>query len=396
MPDNDLTFGFDTSFFEKGIDKVTKRMEGLKTTTGTVAKGISRGLTAVALKFGSVFAGVKAVQGALRNMPEIGQAFGIAKDVFVKNLLFPLRKEIFPLLQKMLDWVRDSRGLFIRWGQAIANVFRSVVAGIKNIIGFIKKMSAGVADFAQRIFGDQVKGISELFDLMAFKMATIVQFVSLIFGKVIEKFGMIAEIFFKANNEGNSFITILSTIAELFMKTAGFVLEMTDSFLDGFLPAISEIATPIQNMLDTFGRIRDMIFTSTESMETWKGIFEGLGTILGTTIMVALKAIETIVLGIEQIFIAIKKIKDEGFFGSIKSSIEEQKSSGAPTGFQRAFGNPQASATTNNNGNQTITQNVSPTIVIENGTVEEGQNFAAGFMETMRELFNQEFERSGQ
>lgn len=418
--DNDLSFGFDTRFFDKGIASVTKKMEGLQTTTGTIAKGISRGLTSIALKFGSVFAGVKVVQGALKGMPEIGQAFGIAKDIFTKNLLFPLRKEIFPLLQKMLDWVRNSRGTFVRLGQTLANIFRSVVSGVKTIIGWIKGMSESVGGFIDRIFGKQFKSINEFFDLVSFKFATVIQFVSLLVGNIqtilgslfsgmgdiganirgiVDHFAELLGIFTQTNSEGNSFTGVLSTMARLLGESLDFATRMIDKFLDGFVPAISGIATPLQGIIDTFGRIRDLIFTSTEAMKLWDIIFEGLGAILGGAIMGALTTIETVVKGIEQIIIGIQSIKDLGFLGAVKETGGNLLDVGKE-GFNKIFGReeaPVATTATNNNRtqNNTANVNINPTITLQNGTPEEAENFAGQVMNALSGVFNREFERSG-
>jgi len=397
---DDLAFTFDTSFFEKGVNKIVKGFSTIETKANTVAKGVSKGLSIMAGKLAIVFAGFKTIKNALLGMPEVGQAFGIAKDIFMKNLLYPLRKELFPLLQKMLNWVRDSRVRFVKWGQNIANIFRAVVSGAKRIIAFVKQMSTVVANIAEKIFGDRIKSIEDIFNLVAFKLSVIIQFISILVEKAGNIFAKFAEIFFMANNEGNSFITILSTIAELFMKTANFVIKMADRFIDGFLPAIREIATPIQNILDTFGRIRDMIFTSTDAMETWGAIFEGLGSILGGAIMLALQAIESIVLGIEKIFLSIEKIKEEGFLGAFKSSVETGKESGI-TGAQRAGINIDVPEGVTNSSSDTSYTTVVPIdftgmrIIVENGGAEEGQELGTNLVETIRDELNKDYERFG-
>lgn len=420
MATEDLSFGFDTTFFEKGIARVTKGMEGLQTTTGSIANGISKGLTSVALKFGAVFAGAKAIQGALKNMPEIGQAFGIAKDVFLKNLLFPLRKEIFPLLQKMLDWVRDSRGTFIRWGQALANVFRSVVSGVKTVISFIVSMSEKIAGFTKRIFGDQIKSVSEIFDLVSFKLATVIQFVSVLVGNmgnifasffsglgdiggslsgIVENLLNFLKIFTEANSEGDSFTNILSTLANRFGEIVGFVTSMTDKFLDGFVPAVSEIMTPLQRVLDAVIGIQDAIFGATSDLVDWGALFETIGTVVGTGI---LKTFEFIATVLEEIEDTINSIKDIGFGETFK---EKGGNLLDKVGGFLGFGDEDqpvqpspviASPSTTNNQNKTVTTTIAPTIVVENGTREEGASVAEGFVDTMRSIFNGEFERGGQ
>jgi hypothetical protein len=424
MPREDLSFGFDTTFFEKGIDKVTKSMTGLKTTTGNIAKGISKGLTSVALKFGSVFAGVKAIQGALRNMPEIGQAFGIAKDIFLKNLLFPLRKQIFPLLQKMLDLVRDSRGKFVQWGNAIANVFKSVVSGVKTVIGFVRKMSQSLLSFTERIFGDQIKNVNIIFDLISFKLATVIQFVSILIGSmgdifsgffsglgdisgslrgIVDNLLEFLSIFTKSNSEGDSFTKILTTLSTKFGEIVGFIVRMTDKFLDGFVPAVKEIATPIQKILDAWINIGEAIFEATDSLLNWEGIFESLGSIIGTGIQKTFEFIATVLEDIEATINSIKDIgflntltgQTESFFDMIKGKFKGEENSESPPLSVAASPALATSSLTNNNQQKNLSVNISPTIVIGNGTEAEGRNVAAGFADELRSLFNKEFERGG-
>lgn len=443
MPDDDFTFGFDTSSFDKGISKVTKGLVGLQSTTQSVARGVSKGLVSVALKFGSIFAGIKAVRGALNNMPEIGEAFGIAKNIFLKNLLFPLRKEIFPLLQKMLDWVRDSRVSFVRWGQNIANVFRTVVSGAKNIIGYIKKMTQQVSGLAGKIFGDQVKDVNKMFDLVTFKLAVVVQYVSLLaddisglfFGMfegmkgigtplkgIIDNFGNFLKIFTQSNSEGNSFVGVLQSIGVLFGKIAKFSVEMADSFLDGLIPGIEDTFTPLQRIASSFANIFNLIFGSTESIEKWKGIFEFLGSFLGGAFMITLNTIASIIEGIETVIknvqAAIAEIKEKGFIGTFLDNLEGIGKGGRlsrervndaiirpnssivethPDDTLIATKNPvfQAVPQTNNNQKKTFNISVAPTIIIQKGTESEGRAVATGLIEQMRNQFNFEFERGG-
>jgi len=422
----DLGFTFDTSFFDKGIKKVMGGFGQMETKASTVAKGVSRGLTAVVGKLGLLFAGFKAIKTALLDMPEVGQAFGIAKDVFLKNLLFPLRKEIFPLLQKMLDWVRDSRVMFVKWGQNLANIFRAVVQGVKNIIGFIKRMSVVVAGFAEKIFGDRIKSIDNIFNLIVFKIATAVQFVSLMVEQIgglfsgffsglgnigpslmgiVENLGEFLGIFTKVNDEGNSFKGVLTSMGKLIGEMVGFVIQMTDKFLDGFVPAISGIMTPLQNILDAWSDIRESIFGSTEALEAWGGLFEGLGNIIGTGI---LKTFEFIATVLGDIADTITAIKEFGFFGTLKGQTQNllgalgfgekgegpEQSNLAALKEQDARLFPELQTSVGN----TSTANIDFTgmnINVQNGGIEEGRGLGAGLIEQMRNEFNSEFERYG-
>ncbi len=345
---DDLAFTFDTSFFNKGIQKIMKGFSTMENRASSVAKSVSRGLMNVVGKLGIIVTGFKAIKSALLGMPEVAQAFGIAKDVFFKNLLYPLRKEIFPLLQKMLDWIRDSRVRFVKWGQHLANIFRAVVSGVKTIISFVKKMSEGVARIAEKIFGDRIKNIDEIFNLITFKIAVVIQFISILIenigglfssffsglgdiGKplkgIIENLFNFVKIFTEANDEGNSFKEVLNTMINLFGKIVGFVVQMTDKFLDGFVPAIENIMTPIQRIVDAFDKIFEAIFGSDEQLKTWGDLFEKLGTIVGVGLLKSFEIIATIV---ETIADVIDSIKEIGFKETIKVGFEKTKEAVTP------------------------------------------------------------------
>lgn len=424
--ENDLGFTFDTSFFDKGIKKVMGGFGQMETKASTVAKGVSRGLTAVVGKLGLLFAGFKSIKTALLDMPEVGQAFGIAKDVFLKNLLFPLRKEIFPLLQKMLDWVRDSRVMFVKWGANLANVFRAVVQGVKNIIGFIKRMSIVVAGFAEKIFGDRVKNINDIFNLVAFKVATVVQFVSILIDQIgglfsgffsglgdvtgplkgiIENLGEFLKIFTQVNDEGHSFKTVLIAIGELFGQIVGFIIQMTDKFLDGFVPAISQIMTPLTRIIEAWSDIRESIFGSTEALEKWGNLFEGLGHIIGTGI---LKTFEFIATVLEDIADTITAIKEFGLFNTLKGQTENLlgalgfggKNEGGEQSNLAALKEQDARLfpelqTAGGNTSTTSIDFTGMNINVQNGGIEEGKEFGLGLIEQIRNEYNSEFERYG-
>lgn len=453
--EGDLGFTFDTSFFDKGIKKVMGGFGQMETEASTVAKGVSIGLTAVIGKLGLLFAGFKTIKTALLNMPEVGQAFGIAKDVFMKNLLYPLRKEIFPLLQKMLDWVRDSRGKFVKWGQHLANVFRAVVQGVKNIIEFVKRMSIIVSGFAEKIFGDRIKSIEDIFNLVVFKIAVVVQFVSLLIEQlgglfsgffsglgdiaiplkgIGQSLGDFLSIFTQANDEGDSFKSVLSSIGTLLGQMVGFIVQMTDKFLDGFVPAISQIMTPLQEIEDSILSIFNSLFGSTEQLEKWEGIFKELGEIVGTGILKTFEFIATVLKDIDE---TIKSIKDIGFMGTLteqtgnlydalqsklfgRGVTEIQDGIIKPDGsiiktdpqdtlialkdkgksLNELFKDTQSGSIENSFSTSNVEKNFSTSvdftgmqIVVQNGGIEEGQEFAMGLIEQMRNEFNSEFER---
>ena len=462
MAADTLDFTFNTGMFEKGIDRIMGGFRNMENTAGAVSRGINRSLRRVAAVAAGLFGSFKLIQGALKNMPEVGQAFGIARDIFTRNLLFPLRKEILPLLQRMLDWVRDNRALFVRWGNTIANIFRSVVRGVRNVIEFIQRLSQRVAEFSGRIFGDQIRNIDDIFNLITFKLSVAIQFVTnllsgigSIFGSfigglgdigpslrgIVENLGEFLRIFATTNEEGNSFQNILESMSRLFGEISGFVIRMTDRFLDGFVPSVENIATPIQSMVDSFESIFNSIAGSTEQLETWGTIFEGLGRIIGDTIQFALDSMADSLDRVAERVEFITGLFDEdrtlrerlfgrdretgaGVLGgrargmldpSLQTVPDTLRIEGLQDGILRPDGtivktDPRDTLVAIKDPAESFrglgasggTRNFDVTvdltgmnIVLQQGGQEQGQAFAQGLVEQIRFAWNQEFERFG-
>ena len=75
----------------------------MKTTTANVAKGVTRGIGQMTTKLLVLAGGIKGVTKLFDQIPEVGKAFSIAKEIVFKNFLYPLRKAIFPMLLHYLS-----------------------------------------------------------------------------------------------------------------------------------------------------------------------------------------------------------------------------------------------------------------------------------------------------
>lgn len=430
----DLSFTFDTDVFKRGINQVTKGMDSMKTTANTVAKGISKGFNKVIAKLGILKGAFAAIKSTLNNMPEIGKAFGIAKNVFMKNLLFPLRKEIMPLLQRMMDWVRDNRTLFVKWGQTLSGIFRFVVQGVKNILSVAKGLTEILMRSVNNIFGTTVDNITDLFNLVSFKFAAMIQFLTILFqpmaaliepiitlvGKtlvgafkiavgfvegfltglgnitepikgIVDALISIVDNLISANDEGDSLLTVWNSIGEIFGKMVGWIAEMTRSFIEGFGPAIRNIATPLQKIVDAFSSIFDSIFGSSEAMGGWREMFSGLGKFLGDVIVGAFNAISVALEGIAAFVAWITGNTPTGepaTAGDIFAGQSPEFQENPLAGVEALFG-----AKTAGNTNSVDVGGV--TIITTATTEAEGVEVGAGFVQGMENQFNKEFEREG-
>ena len=536
----DIGFSFDTDLFEDGVKRILGGMDNMKATAGRIAQGMSKGFNKVIVKIGAMFVAFKSVKRALKEIPEVGQAFGIVRDIIFKNLLFPLRKEVLPLLQKLLDWVRDNRARFVKWVEVLANIFRAVVSCIKRVLEFAKSLSTTLMGFISNIFGESITNFEELFNLLTFKFATMIEFIRILFvplksliqpiieligdvlvgafrtaigfiegfvegfgdlgiiledviglfqdivkwltttnkkgDSILNVFRTIGEIigigiraaietvvsflkgFLKGveniatpiqgivdsikefivnlttvTEKGNSIQTIFGDIGEIFGRIVTWVTQMTNKFLEGFVPAVENIMDPLNDIIKAFSDIFSKIFDSDESLQTWETLFVSLGKFLGETIVVVLETIVDLLAQITVVIDAVKgliagdftlkdflfgdfdvdeegniQIEKKGFGRALlegavlepiqffKDLFNKDKDEGEPIS---SLVNPIisednriSSANTNNNVNVNMT---GLSINVNGGTVEEGMAIGEGLVDGMRSEFNRVFEAQG-
>ena len=287
----DLSFGFSTKFFEAGIKIINRRFEAMRTTAQIVSKGVVSGIGSITKKLLVLGGGIKGIKSLFGQIPEIGKAFSIAKETIMRNFLFPIRKAIFPLLQKFLDFIRDNRKTFVVWGQSLANIFKVVVSGMKGIFEAGKKLSGFFMNFINNVFGTQLKSFQDLINLTIFKIAIAVEFMKASIGGIFVKF----EPFISQFERG------LGKVIDLVKTLLGFVGQITDAFLEGVTPAIKKLEEPFNRIVKAWKKI----FGDTKIVEDWKALFKFIGEVVGTGLVVAFEiiagAVELITLGIEKL-----------------------------------------------------------------------------------------------
>lgn len=342
----DLSFGFNTKFFESGINRINKQFSTMKTTAAGVAKGVTKGIGQMTSRFLILAGGIKGVTKLFDQIPEIGKAFSIAKEIVFKNFLFPLRKAIFPLLQRLLDFIRDNRKTFVIWGQSLANIFDSMVGGLKSIFDIGKQLGDLFINFVNRTFGLQLKSFQDLINLTTFKIAVAIEFlknafpaiiqsaqpfidliaiglnsaitgaISLVSGflkgisgiekplkSILETVFSIVDAFTTIDESGNKTNRILNTIGETIGIIATFVANVTDAFLIGLKPAIIALEEPFNRIAGAFKRL----FGDTAVVEKWKTLFQFIGEVVGTALVGAFNTIATV---IELVTFGIEKLLD--------------------------------------------------------------------------------------
>src|SRR4030042_6971615 len=236
------------------MDKIGKGMHGM---TDKIAEGVKKGLGFFA-KLGIAFVGLKKLIGMV---PEIGQAFTIAKDIAIRNFLWPLRKMLMPLLQGLLNWVRDHRAAFVRWGQVVANIFKGIIGVAQYLFKAVKSVLDGIMKGISKAMGGAGGTIEKIINLLQFKLNAVMLFL----GAILE--------------EGGKFI---------------------GGFFAGLLPYIQPVLDAVGNLLNLFNDLWKAIFGKDWD---WNAFGKGLGEIVGG-------AIEIATMGIRKLSESLSKLKD--------------------------------------------------------------------------------------
>ena len=319
MAANENVFNFDVSPFLAGVNKIgagMDRIEGnAKKFGSTITGAVNKSVNGLILKVGGLIAAFKTAGAVLKEMPEVGQAFGLAKDIFLKNLLWPLRQQVMPLLQKMLDWVRDNRAQFVKWGATVANIFRTVVVVAKTLWEVFKSLVDMVGSAFQKAFNTNFKSFDEFLNVLSFKISAVIIFLGMLakqlvtdfkpaFEWIIEMGASIIDFFLKlgkawatANENGDSLWTVMDKLKTTMTILAEAVESAWKGFKDGFLSSsITQAMTPLTNIIDTFNRLLSVLGLS--DTEGLRGAFSGLGFVLGTVLQGALTSVATILDGL--------------------------------------------------------------------------------------------------
>lgn len=315
MAVNENVFNFNVSPFLAGVQKIGAGMDRIESNAkkfgSTITGAVNKSVNGLILKVGGLIAAFKAAGAVLKQMPEVGQAFGLAKDIFLKNLLWPLRQQVMPLLQKMLDWVRDNRAQFVKWGATVANIFRTVLVVAKTLWDVFKSLVQMVGDAFQKAFNTNFRNFDEFLNVLSFKISAVIIFLGMLakqlvtdfkpaFEWIIEMGASIIDFFLKlggawgtANANGQSFFTLMEKFSRTIKILADALKAAWEGFKEGFLSSsITEAMTPLNNLMETFNRLLFILgLTDTEGL---RGAFKGLGLVLGTVLQGVLVTVSTI------------------------------------------------------------------------------------------------------
>jgi len=267
---------------KKGNDKLKKGMEVSVSNFADNSKKMLNSLIKRVAALGTAYLSIRKV---LQYIPEIGRAFRHAGDIALRSLLWPLREELIPLLNKMLAWVRDHRVMFVRWGAVIANAFRSVFTIVKGIIGVVKTLVDSFMSRFELIFGKTTNRLSDVMNIIMFKFTVMIEYLLAVLNPVAEKIG-----------------TMVAGIAGLFKE-----------FFIGFKDAAGDLSPYLSDIANSLSRIWTSITGINDSTGILGKTFRTLGQILGTVLHPILaiigQTIDTLASGIEGIISAVQVFK---------------------------------------------------------------------------------------
>jgi hypothetical protein len=256
-----------TSFFSGAKEESKKVTKG----TQDISKAVFGAMTKFAI-IGGIVKGVfnKAVGAVKEFLPEIGVSLGIVKDIMFKNLFWPLRKQLLPILQKMIKWVQNNRGTFVKWGQVLANIFSVIITGAKAVIRFVSAIFKGFFSTLKGIFGGSKKSFTEFVNVLTFKLALLAEFMGAIFEPIGEKVGKIFGEIVNAVSEFQE--SVFGAFTKVSESLSFSVFEDFKSILDDILVAARAMGPAFKVLGDVVGRVLVPVFvTLTQSL---KGIFK--------------------------------------------------------------------------------------------------------------------------
>lgn len=329
--EDEARFPFDVKGFQKAVDQMSKSISSMETKLNkfgsTMQKSVSKGIMSATAKIGLLVKGFKSM---MKNMPEIGQAFKIAGDIMSKEFFFPIRQQIMPYLQKMLDWVRDHRALFAKWGQAVADVLKTVIDVGKTLYNTLKDVVKILTNSLQKGLGTSFKSLDEFISVLQVKIA----FVTLLIGDavkamiekiaptfeyIIEKGSEVLSFFtdlfgtwIAGNDTGKNFMSIMNTLYDIFDKIVHVIGDSVASFLQGMLQPLKDLSAPLDTINNAFQRLLSL-FGDGENTGL-KKVFSWLGNFAGNILVIAFEelawAIDTVVVGIQTLAQSGKLLTD--------------------------------------------------------------------------------------
>ena len=299
--------------------------------TQKTAKGTSKGIMSAFGKLAGIGAvvavGFGAIKKAMDSIPEIGMTFKAVGDIIGKNLLWPLRQELIPILQKVLDWVRNNRAMFVKWGGVLVNVFRMIKVIFKTAWNLVKSFTKGLMDTLKGLLKFAGKDITDVINLLIFKLTAIFAVLEVklapffeFLGKGMGKLVMGFKDFFKFLER----IGALEKMRDILKDIGHLVKNVLVFYFNAYAQAIKNIIALFSGFTKGLGEVKGL---GKGFGDTWKTVsetmnkvvklftklvqiigpkltpmFKTLGNVIGKTLGKALKGLMSILEGVFGIF----------------------------------------------------------------------------------------------
>lgn len=223
----------------------------------------SQGINSLITRMGALGVAYFGARALLARLPEVGKTWEIVSDIFFRNFLWPLRKELVPYLQKILNWARDNRTQFLVWGQNLVNVFRAAVQIIKAFWGILSPIFQATGRGIQKIFGTTGKSISDTFNILLFRVTVIAL----------------------------AIIQLLKPVYNWLANRIDDLAGFASKFIDGFFEGIGDLIPAFDDLLEVLDMIYNDIAEMIPEGEMLGEVFSFLGDLLGTAVTVAVQTL---------------------------------------------------------------------------------------------------------
>jgi len=281
-----------------------------KVTSWTIAKG-----HVIANALMSAFGSMK--QALTEHFPAMNQTFEMANKVMFANIVAPIAQELYPLLVKFMNFVRDNRDIFVKFGQVTVMIFKTIFGIISDLFKMIWKQS----DTVWSALNNGKKTVNTFFQLInfvMFKLGFLFTYLMIEIEFLIEGIANILKFLFnnavKPFYEGfyEGFMENIVEVLDIVFEALGILKEAFDEMgVSG-----NENVTWLQDAFKTFGKV--MAFLVTGQLKLLAYAFKGLAIVIKGLVMIFKDPEKALNDFAEVVDFTIAKV-----LGSIKKSVQE-------------------------------------------------------------------------
>lgn len=252
------------SVFKKPVQKSDKEAPG------SVPKESGGGFGALAVAKGMALynAGVGILQRGLgaisQQMPFLSQSFEMAGTIFAANLVYPLAKELMPLVKEFFGWIQKNRINFVSIGTLLVSGFRIVKSVVTGAFSLIKTLWTSMMD---TIGGAKLtfSGFINYMNFLMLKVVFLFTFIQILLEPIFKGIGI--SVGWLWNNVVSPFLT-------------GF----RQGFTEHLIPVLSEFGMLVKEVQDAFKLLQE------SGDFSWIGeAFKFIGKVIGYSVLVPIR-----------------------------------------------------------------------------------------------------------